>query len=100
MIEREAAQTTGIVIREDSVVEIGSVASPDRAFACEEQVDRQVDPGEARNTRLLLRGTMLELYVNDLLIQCCTMASGVTGRVSWTGIGEVRAWYWSSDRSD
>lgn len=96
-LERERGQATVIVIRDDSVVEIRSVDPSSCDPVCEECVDRQVDFRQPRRIRLLIRSTMLELYINDFLIQCYTMASGVTGRVSWTGMESAEAWHCGYD---
>jgi hypothetical protein len=86
----------GVCLRVDAagVTEIGPGNPDGSAFQCEERVDRQVSFGRAPRFRLLLRGTMLEFYLDDLLIQCYMLANAADGRLSGPSGIELKLWQW------
>ena len=83
-----------ILVDEDGITEIGSASEGEAAFACEESVDREVAFGACPRFRLLLYRTMLEFYLEDLLIQCYTMERATDGAISCHNVSNLRLWQW------
>jgi hypothetical protein len=88
----------GVEIRFDrsGVTEIGPGTQEGATFSCEERVDREIALGPSPSLRLLLRQTMLEFYLQDVMIQCYTMDSGADGRISCQGAYDLSLWRWSA----
>jgi len=97
IIGHEGSNTTDIRIGEDSVVEIGLGIAAGDECRCLERVDRQISFGKRKRLLLLLRHTMMELYINDILIQCYTMEKPVNGWLTFAQIEDVRSWSWDVD---
>jgi hypothetical protein len=56
-------------------------------------VDREMDFGLQSRFRLLLKGSLLEFYINDILIECYSLPSTATGRIGFMGnVSEVKVW--------
>jgi hypothetical protein len=87
---------TGVRISVDDrgVTEIGSGARDGTTFKCEERVDREVTFGACPRFRLLLHYTMVEFYLEDLLIQCYTMERTPDGTISGQNVRSLRLWQW------
>ena len=83
-----------ISVNEDGVTEIGSGAQDGAAFKCEERVDREVAFDPCPRFRLLLNHTMLEFYLEDILIQCYTMERAADGAISCQNVSNLRLWQW------
>jgi hypothetical protein len=57
-------------------------------------VDREVAFGSCPRFRLLLNRTMLEFYLDDILIQCYTMERAADGAISCQNVSNLRVWQW------
>ena len=56
-------------------------------------VDREMDFGTDPTFRLLLKKSVLEFYLNDILIECYSMPAKATGRIGLLGdVRELKAW--------
>ena len=68
--------------------------------ACEIQgrVDREMTFGAPAHWRLVLEGSLVELYVDDILIECSALPALATGRIGLVdggepnAIGDLRTW--------
>jgi len=80
-IECEAGSGTAILINPNGSAEIGSIFADgsgfDRVFA----EDRQIAFGQSVRFRLLLQHSLLEFYLDDILIECFSLPSDATGRI-------------------
>src|SRR5260221_9847604 len=85
---------TSILVNTEGVTEIGPQARAGTVFTCQERVDREVAFGANPRFRLLLNYTMLEFYLDDLLIQCYTMGSAADGMISFRNVRDLRLWQW------
>ncbi len=83
-----------ILVNEDGVTEIGPGSQDGAAFKREESVDRELTFGACPRFRLLLKHTMLEFYLEDILIQCYTMESAVNGAISYHNVSDLKLWEW------
>lgn len=88
---------TGARIRVDcrGVTEIGPGNRDNTTFACEERVDRELPFGLCPGFRLLLNHTMLEFYLDNVLIQCYTMDRPADGVITWHNATAHGLWRWS-----
>jgi hypothetical protein len=71
---------TAIRIGDKGVVEFGTLNSASLAFDNEGTIDRGIDAKEYK-VCLLVRGSLLELYLNDVFIQCFSMPAKATGKL-------------------
>lgn len=71
---------TAIRISDKGVVEMGTLNIGSMAFDKEETSDRGLDAKDYK-VRLLVRGSLLELYLNDIFIQCFSMPAKATGKL-------------------
>ena len=85
---------TSILVNTEGVTEIGPQAQAETVFVCQERVDREVPFGAHPQFRLLLNYTMLEFYLDDLLIECYTMESTADGMISFRNVRDLRLWQW------
>ncbi len=72
-----------ISVDTDATTIIGPAAQDGVLANCEEEVNREISLGPCPRFRLLLRHTMLEFYLEDLLVQCYTMARPMNGTISY-----------------
>lgn len=86
---------TEIRISTEGITEVGYTNEESTEFICEETVDREVPFGRTVNFRLLLKGTMLEFYLNDMLIACYTMKYKPNGYTAFKNRKDAKAWKWS-----
>lgn len=50
-------------------------------FKAEKRVDREMKFGEPARFRLLLKGSLMEFYLDDILIESFALPADATGRV-------------------
>lgn len=56
-------------------------------------VDREIDLGVLSSFRLLLKESLLEFYINDILMECYSMPFAATGKVGLIGnFSDLRVW--------
>jgi len=89
-----AGTGTWIRVGAGGVTEIGPGNQDGTDFQPEERVDRQVLFPASPRFRLLLRQTMLEFYLDDLLIQCYMMETPTDGTITCWKAGEMKLWQW------
>ena len=75
-----ATRGTAILAETRGRTEIG-VLMQGRGFVPDDAVRLGITPGERCRFNLLLRGSLLEFYLNDLLVQCYSIAEQTTGRL-------------------
>ena len=88
--EREKLRGTAIIAQTGGITEIGSLKvsfAHDQpylalsSFSPDDVIDTGIIADKDNKFRLLLRRTMLEFYINDLLIQCYSLPEIPTGRI-------------------
>jgi len=73
--------------------EIGEMNADGSGWNPENLVDREMDFGTAPTFRLLLKKSVLEFYLNDILIECYSLPARATGRIGLLGdVRELKAW--------
>ncbi len=91
----ECAKDSGsaILVASDGTVELGPVNVDGTGFKAEKRVDREMSFGKPAAFRLLLKGSLLEFYLDDILIECFSLPGDATGRVGFIGdVTGVKAW--------
>ena len=89
---------TGILVRAGGITEFGSMDASGADFKAEQRVDREWKFGPTPRFRLLLKGSLLEFYLDDLLMQCYSLPYPANGRIGLLSSGtadsfaDVKAW--------
>jgi hypothetical protein len=97
LIETTPGQGVAIRVAANGAVEIGPQQIDGTGFVAEKSVDRQWAFGATTRFRLLLKPTVMEFYLDDLLIECFSLAEPASGRLGVIGqhdnnIFNLRAW--------
>lgn len=92
----EDNQVLTMLLQPDNSVLFG-VLSTQNKWQLEDTVQRDSDFGEAPHVRLLVRETLLELYLEDVLIHCYHLTALPTGSLQWLHGGKqiaprIEAW--------
>jgi len=72
---------TAILVRSGGVAEFGPMGPDGTGFKAEQRVDRQWQFGSTARFRLLLKGSLLEFYLDDLLVQCYSLGRTASGKI-------------------
>ncbi|MBM4039024.1 MAG: hypothetical protein FJ290_10980 [Planctomycetes bacterium] len=80
-IEHGRDTGTAILVNAKGIAEIGPMAADGSGFKAESRIDREMAFGPAPRFRLLLRHSLLEFFLNDILIQCYSLPAPATGRI-------------------
>ena len=76
--------------------EIGPIQPDGTGFRAEEKVDREMVFGRPARFRLLVKHSLIEFYLDDVLIECYSLSQDASGRFGLIGggaaFGELRAW--------
>jgi len=80
-IEHGEGRGSAILIGPGGVAELGSIRPDGSGFRVEKRVDRQMDSGEMPSFRLLLKHSLLEFYLRDVLMECFSLPGRATGRI-------------------
>ena len=72
---------TAILIHAAGITEVGPMRADGTGFKAEQRVDREWKFGQTARFRLLLKGSLLELYMDDLLMHCYSLPEEATGRI-------------------
>ncbi|NQU22123.1 MAG: hypothetical protein HQ567_12640 [Candidatus Nealsonbacteria bacterium] len=98
-VECEPGNGVGILIAANGAVELGTMKSDATQFKVVKAVDREMQFGRPARFRLLLKYSLIEFYLDDVLIECYSLPATATGRVGLIrgtdgkSIGALRAWY-------
>ena len=80
-IEHGKDTGTAILVSAAGAAEIGPMAADGSGFKAENRIDREMAFGPAPRFRLLLKHSLIEFYLNDILIQCYSLPAPATGRL-------------------
>jgi hypothetical protein len=89
---------TAILVRAGGVVELGPMRADGTGFKAENRIDREWKFGPSVRFRLLLKGSLLEFYLDDLLMECYSLPQETTHSVAILRAGDpaavtaLRAW--------
>jgi hypothetical protein len=79
----ECGKNSGVAALLDSrgAAELGPLQADGTGFKAEKRVDREVPFGQSPRFRLLLKQSLIEFYLNDVLIECFSLPGQATGRI-------------------
>ena len=80
-IQCEEDQGSAIMVDANGVAELGPMKADGSGFESEKRVDREMSFGESAAFRLLLENSLLEFYLDDILIECFSLPAKATGRI-------------------
>lgn len=98
-IECEPGSGAAILIDPRGTAELGTINSDGTGFAPEREVDREMAFRRKARFRLLLAGSLLEFYLDGILIECFSLPQDATGSIGLICGGDTRtikdlkAWY-------
>jgi hypothetical protein len=73
--------------------EFGEMNSNGTGWDAVISADRGMDFGPQSRFRLLLKGSLLEFYMNDILIECYSLPSAANGQIGFIGnVSAVKVW--------
>jgi len=72
---------SAILVHAGGRCELGGMKNDGTEFKAEKTVDREMDFGLAPAFRLCLKRSLLEFYLNDILIECFSLPLRSTGRI-------------------
>lgn len=91
-------QGAAVLIGANGAAQLGKMEGNGSGFAMEKQVDREMQFGNPARFRLLVRHSLLEFYLDDILIECFSLPTTATGRIglihgeSRKAINDLRVW--------
>ena len=87
-----------VLFHETGRAEFGTVAADGSGFVPEHSVSREVGFESAALVRLVLKGVLMEVYLDDYLVECYSLPSPASGRIGIVhggdrrSFGSPRAW--------
>jgi len=97
-IECGSGRGAAVLINAAGQAELGPMRPDGTGFRAEKKVDREMAFSAPATFRLLLEGSLLEFYLDDILIECFSLPAAATGRIGLlTGgksdaVGNLKAW--------
>jgi len=85
------------------IAELGPMKADGSGFSAEKKVDREMTYGKPAKLRLLLKWSLLEVYLDDVLIECFSLPEDATGRIGLIGAddGDFQdVQVWRANRGD
>ena len=76
---------TGILLSKSGTAQLGLMKTDGWGFSVEKEVNREMNFGHMPGFRLLLKGSLVEFYLNDILIECFSLPDTATGRIGLIG---------------
>jgi hypothetical protein len=98
-IECGDSRGSAVLLDARGAAELGSIRANGTEFKAEKRVDREMTFGRQTTFRLLLKETLLEFYLDDILIECFSLPADATGRIGLIrgsdsrAIGKLKAWH-------
>ena len=89
---------SAVLVDASGRAELGSLSADGTGFKVGKKVVRQMKFGAPARFRLLLRGVLLEIYLDDIMIECFSLPRPATGRIGLIGgskgetFGALKAW--------
>jgi hypothetical protein len=89
---------TALLIHAGGLTELGPMRADGAGFKAEKRIDREWKFGATAHFRLLLKGSLIEFYLDDLLMECYSLPQQATGHIALLPAGDpaavtaLRAW--------
>jgi hypothetical protein len=97
-VESNKGHGVAVLIDADGLAELGTMKADGSDFKADLKVNREMAFGSPATFRLLLKGALMEFYLNDILIECYSLPTPATGRIGLIpgnqqkSIGSLKAW--------
>jgi hypothetical protein len=95
-VETDESRGVGILVRAAGRTEFGAMQGDGSGFQGDLRADREMPFGPTARFRLVLKGWLLEFYLDDVLMECYSLPSRATGRIGLiggqNGPADLRAW--------
>lgn len=94
----ENRKAAAILVDAAGVAEFGPINPDGTDFRMEERIDRALGDSDFKNFRLLLKGSLVELYLDDVWIHGYSLKGRPTGRIDFvaldgrTAVERVKIW--------
>ena len=72
---------SAILVGANGVSELGEIQADGSGFTSEKHVDREMPFGKTAGFRLLLKQSLLEFYLDDIMMECFSLPVKATGRI-------------------
>jgi len=83
----------GILLAFNGAAELGTIQADGTSFKAIKGVDREMEFGKPARFRLLLKYSLIEFYLDDILIECFSLSAKSTGRIGAIGeVSDLRTW--------
>ena len=98
LIHLENRKAAAILVDAAGVAEFGHINPDGTDFRMEERIDRALGDSDFKNFRLLLKRSLVELYLDDVWIHGYSLKRRPTGRIDflaldgWTAVERVKVW--------
>ena len=92
-VECDSGGGVGILLASDGAAELGTIQADGSGFKAIKGVNREMEFGKSARFRLLLKYSLIEFYLDDILIECFSLPEQPTGRIGSIGdVSDLRAW--------
>lgn len=97
-IECEENQGSAILVGFNGVTNLGRIQADGSSFESEKKVDREMIYSKQTSFRLLLEHSLLEFYLDDIMIECFSLPANATGQIGLIQgreisiFGKLQAW--------
>jgi hypothetical protein len=97
-VEHAQGIGTAILFHSDGRAEIGPMGVGGEGFKPEIAADREIRFGAPARFRLVLKGSLMEVYLDDVLIECYSLPASATGRIGLipgnqrNSVSALKAW--------
>ena len=97
-VECGAGRGAAVLINAAGLAEVGPMGADGSGFRGEKKIDREMTFGKPARFRLLVRRSLLEFYLDDVLIECFSLPAEATGRIGLlrgsnpNAIANLKAW--------
>jgi len=97
-IEYGKDRGSAILLDSAGLAELGLISADGSGFKAQKKVNREMTFAKPARFRLLLKGSLLEFYLDDIMIECFSLPSEATGRIGLIrgdrtdAIADLKAW--------
>ena len=97
-IECGETQGSAILVGFDGVTELGPMQADGSGFESEKRANREMSFGKQVSFRLLLKHSLLEFYLDDIMMECFSLPVKATGRIGLiqgsgqSVVKDIQAW--------
>ena len=92
-IDCENGERVAVQIHNDGTVEMGVISKDDQTLKVSHRANRLISLGESVSLRVMLKDSLFELYLDDVLLDCFRMPSMANGKLGVSAnLADVKVW--------